>query len=126
VWSDERENFHKKYFNRYFDAYFGDKSLSQITASFADGYWEWRISFWQREQGQKLCAYNPKRKSAKSRTTKNAKEVPSNKTLQMEQSALNQIFADACRQRRMRFLKLKAPKLYRQDTRRPAFNERAL
>jgi integrase len=123
VWSEDRKKWHKNYFNRYFDAYFGDKTLSQITASFADSYWEWRISYWQRSQGQKLRAYNPKRRTAKSRTTNNAARVPSDKTLRMEQSALNQIFNDACQQRRMPYLKLKAPKLSKRYPRRPAFDE---
>jgi integrase len=124
VWSEDRKKWHKNYFNRYFDAYFGDKPLSQITASFADSYWEWRISYWQGPQGQKLRSYNPKRRAAKSQTTQNAKSVPSDKTLHMEQSALNQIFADACLQRRMPYLKLKAPKPSKGYGRGATFDER--
>ena len=123
AWSEPRKDWHRKYFTRYFTSYFGNRPLNQITASEADGYWEWRIKFWQTEEGQKLIAYNPKRRGSKTKTTPNAKRVPSTKTLRMEQSALNQIFQDACTRRRMSYLKLKAPTLSRSDTRRPAFDD---
>ena len=80
AWSEPRKDWHRKYFTRYFTSYFGNRPLNQITASEADGYWEWRIKFWQTEEGQKLIAYNPKRRGSKTKTTPNAKRVPSTKT----------------------------------------------
>jgi integrase len=125
VWSEKRKGWHRGYFKRYFSAYFGSKLLNEITAEFADGYWPWRISYWQSAGGQKLLAYNPKRRTAKTRTTANAKMVPASKTLAMERTALNQIFADAARLRRLPFpLTLRSGNASRIDTRRPTFSEK--
>ena len=57
--------------------------LNEINAVFANGYWNWRISYWGTGPGAKLLGYNPKRRGAKTTTTKNAAKVPSKKTLQM-------------------------------------------
>ena len=121
-WTEERRKWHLSYFKRYFKSYFGDRPLREISGSFAQGYWEFRTDYWKSGPGKKLIAYNPKRQEAKTRTTFNAKSVPSAKTFQMEQSALNQIFEDACQQKRMPYLRLKTPKS-RRDTRRPAFTD---
>lgn len=69
--------------------------LNDITSQYATGYWDWRKSYWSTERAGKLRSYNPKRRGAKTRGTANAKKAPALKTLQMEQSALNQIFYDA-------------------------------
>jgi hypothetical protein len=66
--------------------------LSDITPQFAAGYWDWRKGFWSSENAARLQKYNPKRRGAKTLGTANAKKMPALKTLQMEQSALNQIF----------------------------------
>ncbi len=95
-WSEARKKWHLNYYNCYFSAYFGDSPLMEISGNLAQGYWEWRVKYWTSAPGKKLVVYNPKRRGAKSRTTLNAKSVPSARTLQMEQSALNQIFEDAC------------------------------
>ena len=124
AWSESRKRWHQNYFDRYFTAYFGDKSLGEITTPFADAYWGWRIGFWKSAEGEKLQRYNPKRRGSKTKTTSNAKKHPSNKTLRMEQSALNQIFHDAAQQQRTQALiRLKAPRPNRLDTRRPAFDD---
>ena len=98
--------------------------MNEITDHVADAYWGWRIGFWRSPEGERLQRYNPKRQGSKTRTTSNAKMHPSNKTLLMEQSALNQIFNDAARQQRTRALiQLKAPRPNQLDTRRPAFDD---
>ena len=92
-WSDARKKWHLNYFNRYFNAYFGTKKLDELTDDFARGYWSWRRRYWNADgDGEKLIAYNRRRKRAKSYTTHNAKKTPAIKTLKMEQSALNQFF----------------------------------
>jgi len=58
----------------------------------ANGYWQWRINYWDSEKGKALIKYNPKRRKLKITSTSNTSKLPSNKTLKMEQSALNQIF----------------------------------
>ena len=69
--------------------------LNDIDSAVANGYWDWRINFWSSDTGKSLTKYNRKRRDAKTRSTHNAKKTPARKTLQMEQSALNQIFFDA-------------------------------
>lgn len=124
TWKARRQKWHQDYFDRYFNEYFGIKPLNDITSDFADAYWEWRINYWKSDEGQRVRANNPKRRDAKTKSSENSKEIPADKTLQMEQTALNQIFADAHKRRFMQYpIKLKAPKPNRGDTRRPAFDE---
>jgi len=130
VWTESRQYWHEKYFHRYFNAYFTDKNtgssmlLNDIDSAVANGYWDWRINFWSSDTGTSLTKYNRKRRDAKTRTTHNAKKTPAQKTLQMEQSALNQIFFDAVeRGKTQQTFKLKAPRLGKQDSRRAGFTD---
>ena len=127
-WKTDRQDWHEKYAKRYFKPYFSNadgssKLLNEITPQMADGYWVWRITYWQREQGERLIASNPKRRGAKTRSTNNAKKQPAGKTLEMEQSALNEIFSDAAKLRRLQqVLKLRSPlRSNAKDDRRPNF-----
>lgn len=124
AWTPTREKWHAGYYERYFKPYFGDKRLTELTHEFADDYWVWRINFWQSTTGKALAKSNPRRRNAKGRATSNAKARPARKTLLMEQSALNEIFADALRSSRtQKVFRLKVPRGPREDTRRPAFEE---
>jgi len=130
VWTDSRQSWHEGYFNRYFKVYFTDKNtgksmlLNDIDSAYANGYWDWRVNFWQSEQGTKLQKYNRKRRDAKTRTTYNASKVPAAKTLAMEQSALNQIFFDALeRGKTQQSFKLRSPKVGNTDGKRAGFTD---
>lgn len=124
AWSPSREKWQKGYYQRYFKPYFGNKALIDITTSFADDYWPWRIGFWDGPSGKALAKSNPRRRRSKGQSTANAKSKPAHKTLLMEQSALNEIFADALRNKRMQtIIRLKVPRGPREDGRRPAFDE---
>ena len=106
TWQEARARWHKMYFNRYFKDYFSNSDsssmlLNDITSQYAAGYWDWRKGYWSTENAARLQGYNPKRRGAKTRGTANAKKAPALKTLQMEQSALNQIFYDAMEHGRM-------------------------
>ena len=127
TWRADRQRWHKNQAARYYKAYFryaDGKSmrLNDITAQFAHGYWDWRIAYWSTQQGEKLSDYNPKRRKAKTTTTHNAAKVPSKKTLQMDQTAINQILNDARERGRLQqIFKLKAPSDQRPNNRRPHF-----
>ena len=127
AWDEERKRWYKLHGDRYFKPYFSNtdgtsKLLNEITPQVAVEYWDWRISFWSREQGERLITYNPKRRGAKSRTTGNAKKAPADKSLQMEQSALNQVFVDAAeRGRTQQVLRFRAPRSRGPQARRPDF-----
>lgn len=106
TWADERARWHKMYFNRYFKDYFSNSDsssmlLNDINSQYAAGYWDWRKGYWSTANAAKLQTYNPKRRGAKTLGTANAKKSPALKTMQMEQSALNQIFYDAFERGRM-------------------------
>jgi integrase len=106
TWANERARWHQMYFNHYFKDYFSNSDsssmlLNDITSQYAAGYWDWRKGYWSTENAARLQSCNPKRRGAKTRGTANAKKAPALKTLQMEQSALNQIFYDAMERGRM-------------------------
>ena len=127
TWAADRQRWHKNQAARYYKAYFRHADgtsmrLNEIIPTFAHSYWDWRIAYWSTQQGEKLADYNPKRRKAKTVTTHNAVRVPSKKTLQMDQTALNQIFWDARERGRLQqVFKLKPPSDSRPHQRRPHF-----
>jgi integrase len=129
TWREDRQRWHKNQAARYYKAYFRNADgssmrLNDITAAVAKSYWDWRISYWTTGPGTKLENYNPKRRGAKNITTHNAAKVPSKKTLQMDQTALNQILTDAREQGRLQQqFKLKSPADKRPHVRRPHFED---
>lgn len=133
TWKSDRQRWHKNQAARYYKAYFRyadgtSMRLNDITPTFAHAYWDWRIAYWSTQQGEKLEEYNPKRRNAKTTTTHNVAKVPSKKTLQMDQTALNQIFWDARERGRLQqVFKLKPPSDNQPHNRRPHFepNEHA-
>ena len=113
---------------RYFLPYFGTLSLEEVTDSATETYWSWRISYWSSEQGAKrldrasILRSTPKH--PRFSRLGNVAKTPSNKTLQMEQSVLRQIFSWAVRMGIIhRVPTIKAPKVHRTQgiSRRPAF-----
>lgn len=92
AWSDSRKKWHLNYFNRYFQSYFKDKKLDEITEEFANDYFDWRRRYWVDGDGSRSMEYNRRRKGLKTHSTHNAKKIVSFTTLRMEQSALNQFF----------------------------------
>jgi integrase len=127
TWRADRQRWHKNQAARYYLAYFRSADgksmrLNDISAQFAHAYWDWRIAYWSSQAGEKLTDYNPKRRGAKTTTTKNVAKVPSKKTLQMDQTALNQIFNDARERGRLQqVFKMKPPQDSRPHQRRPHF-----
>ena len=129
AWRAERANWHEKYYNLYFGKYFTDERINKsmllddIDIDYAQRYFEWRIGYWKRKENAKKLKYNPKRRGTKNSATPNAKQTPAQKTLQMEQSALNQIFFDAVeRNRTEQRFRLKATSVDNGDGQRAGFN----
>lgn len=75
-----RVDWYEKQSKRYWLAYFGDKKLGDITQSYVEGYWAWRIAYWS------LATDAERKRHA------NHAQRPSKKTLEMEQSSLREIF----------------------------------
>jgi integrase len=129
TWAEARQKWHQMYADRYFKAYFRHADgrsmlLNDISSEIAKNYWDWRIAYWSTASGEKLQKSNPKRRGAKTKSTNNAKKVPSKKTLDMEQGALNQILWDARERGRLQHVfKMKSPKSNKPHNRRPHFED---
>ena len=76
----ERVGWYEKQSKRYWLAYFGNKKISELSQAFVNGYWTWRIAYWTVASEQEKKNYP------------NFAIKPSKKTLDMEQSALREIF----------------------------------
>lgn len=76
----ERISWYEKQSGRYWLEYFGPKRISAITQPYVNGYWAWRIEYWTRAS------------AAERKRFANHAIKPSKKTLDMEQSALREIF----------------------------------
>lgn len=76
----ERIGWYEKQSKRYWLAYFGNKKISEINQAYVNGYWTWRIAYWTVASEQEKKNYP------------NFALKPSKKTLDMEQSALREIF----------------------------------
>lgn len=85
-----------KYFEghstRYWLDYFGGKKASELNQSFINGYWIWRIGYWS------------KATEADKKQHSNYALNPSKKSLDMEQSALREIFGWAHANKLMPFV----------------------
>lgn len=76
----ERIGWYEKQSKRYWLAYFGNKKISEINQAYVNGYWTWRMAYWTLASEQEKKAYP------------NFALKPSKKTLDMEQSALREVF----------------------------------
>jgi hypothetical protein len=125
AWSDSRNKWYLSHFNRYFQSYFKDKKLDEITESFANEYFEWRKTYWTDGEGVNQVAYNRRRKGMKTHSTYISNKAASFTTLRFEQSALNQFFHWCYSTKRfMRYaIRMKAVASQRQktDSRRATF-----
>jgi hypothetical protein len=82
--------------NRYFLPFFGERLLESVNDEVVRQYWKWRQSRWSSPEGREIMA-----RARNSRTTPkppykqklgNVAIVPAAKSLQMEQTALRQLF----------------------------------
>ena len=86
-----------RYFIPYFTNVLSKRSITSLTDSDFDAYWPWRISYWESAEGQEILEKATKRRNnrGEQRHSKKGnviKKRPADKTLQMEQSVLKQIF----------------------------------
>ena len=128
ILSEHRMRFFRGTANRYFTPYFGDKAIEDLSHAVVEGYWSWRINYWTSDEGQAKieAAQNTRvtRKRPYRQKLGNVAKTPSPKTLQMEQSALRQIFSWAKRNGIIQHVpEIVVPKSARSSSisRRPAF-----
>jgi len=77
----ERVGWYEKQSKRYWLAYFGSKKIGEINQAYVSGYWTWRMAYWALGS------------EAEKKAFPNFALNPSKKTLDMEQSALREIFS---------------------------------
>lgn len=78
--ASQRVSWYEKHAKRYWLPYFGKMKLEDMTPAFINGYWTWRMTYWSR-------ADEAERKSHPNHAVK-----PAKKSMDMEQSALREIF----------------------------------
>lgn len=128
ILSDHRMRFIRGTANRYFIPYFGDKAIEELSHVAVEGYWSWRINYWTSDEGRTKIAAAQNTKVTRKRPYRqklgNVAKIPAPKTLQMEQSALRQIFSWAQRNGIIQHVpEIVVPKSARSTSisRRPAF-----
>lgn len=77
---NKRVEWYEKHAKRYWLAYFGDQKVEELTHSFVMGYWNWRQTYWARASEEERKKYP------------NFAISPAKKSLDMEQSALREVF----------------------------------
>ncbi len=114
---------------RYFLPYFSEANTESISNALVDKYWPWRINYWNSQAGQQKIEKAQKTRTTDKRPYKqklgNVAKLPSPKTLQMEQTALRQLFRWANLVGIVsRIPVIKAPQLNKNRgiSRRPAFD----
>ncbi|KPA22699.1 Phage integrase family protein [Shimia sp. SK013] len=76
----QRVGWYEKHAQRYWLAYFGSMKLEEMTQAFVQGYWTWRMTYWVRADEQERKRHP------------NHAVQPAKKSMDMEQSALREIF----------------------------------
>jgi integrase len=76
----QRVTWYEKHAQRYWLPYFGSMKLDEMTQAFVGGYWTWRMTYWAR-------ADEAERKRHANHALK-----PAKKSMDMEQSALREVF----------------------------------
>ena len=88
--TDERIRYMENTWSRYMEAYFGNKTVTDLDTKFVAGYWHYRLNVNSSETAQVRKIANLKRLKAKSKSSKNIVEKPSYATLRAEASVINQ------------------------------------
>jgi hypothetical protein len=76
-----RARWKKSVFERYMSGYFGHHNISELNKKFCDGYWEYRLNFWNSTPGKARIELNHTRIGAKSQSSHNVAKVASFATL---------------------------------------------
>ena len=93
--TETRAKWKKGVFDRYFADYFGKQEVSALTKKFVDGYWEYRLNFWNTQEAAERIEINTKRAGAKSVSSHNVAKKASFATLKSEASLINEILRAA-------------------------------
>ena len=89
--TDSRYRWKFSVYERYVSGFMGHKNLTDLTKNFVDGYWSYRLNFWNTEEGQERIQLNEKRIGAKTKSSHNVAKKPSFATLRAEASLINEL-----------------------------------
>jgi integrase len=85
-----RAKWKRSVYERYMSRYFGHRNISELNKKFCDGYWEYRLNFWNSAAGKARIQLNEKRIGAKTKSSHNVAKVASFATLKAEASLINE------------------------------------
>ena len=93
--TESRFHWKKSVYQRYVSPFMGHRSISELTKSFLDTYWNFRLTFWESKEGQQRIELNSSRISAKTKSSHNIAVKPSYATLRAESSLINEMLRGA-------------------------------
>ena len=93
--TETRYKWKKSVYARYVSGHLGKKNISDLTKKDADGYWHYRLNFWNSDAGQKRITNNKERAGAKTFSSNNVAKTPSFATLKAEASLINEMLRAA-------------------------------
>ena len=93
--TDSRYMWKQSVYQRYVSGFMGRKNLTDLNKKVVDGYWSYRLNFWNTKEGQERIQLNQKRIGAKSKSSHNVAKKPSFATLRAEASLINELLRAA-------------------------------
>ena len=93
--TDSRYKWKQSVYERYVSGFMGGKNLTDLNKRVVDGYWSYRLNFWNTKEGQERIQLNEKRISAKTKSSHNVAKKPSFATLKAEASLINELLRAA-------------------------------
>lgn len=110
---NKRVGWYEKHSKRYWLPYFGSAKLEEMTQAYVQGYWTWRMTYWANVSDEQRKAYA------------NHALTPAKKSMDMEQSALREVFNWAIASKLLTYKPIIENPYTRQGiapTRRPSFS----
>ena len=93
--TDSRYKWKTSVYERYVLGFMGKRNLTDLNKRFVDGYWSYRLNFWNSKEGRERIQLNEKRMEAKTKSSHNVAQKPSFATLRAEASLINEILRAA-------------------------------
>ena len=93
--TDSRYKWKTSVYERYVSGFMGKRNLTDLNKKVVDGYWSYRLNFWNSKEGRERIQLNEKRMGAKTKSSHNVAQKPSFATLRAEASLINEILRAA-------------------------------
>ena len=74
--TDSRYKWKQSVYERYVSGFIGGKNLTDLNKRVVDGYWSYRLNFWNTKEGQERIQLNEKRINAKTKSFHNVAKNP--------------------------------------------------